>query len=28
VATILLIVLVVPIVFFQNNQAKNRERNR
>ena len=28
VATILLIVLVVPIVFFQNTQAKNREQNR
>jgi putrescine transport system permease protein len=28
VAIILLIVLVVPIVFFQNSQAKNRERDR
>jgi putrescine transport system permease protein len=28
VATILLIVLVVPIVFFQNSQAKSRERRR
>jgi putrescine transport system permease protein len=28
VATVLLIVLVVPIVFFQNTQAKNRERGR
>ena len=28
VAIILLIVLVVPIVFFQNSQAKSRERDR
>ena len=28
VATILLLVLVVPIVFFQNTQAKNRDLNR
>ena len=28
VAVILLVVLVVPIVFFQNSQAKNRERGR